>query len=283
LAFQKVLLATDFSPPAIHLLDCLDEFKPLGLEEVVLVHVIDERPQGGAAKALQGYDKELLEKNRAQLDAKGFKVKTITRVGSPTLEILKIAEEEQVSMIVIASHGQSIISGIFLGSTTKDLIRTSTIPILLEKYNDGDQNLDSSICKNIFKKVLLPIDFSVHSEMILELLLVMSIAFEETVLLSVIESAHNDEELLRRFEARECQLEKLKKDLEQQGQKVKTIILEGAASTNIIEVAEQEDITLIIMATRGEGLIKEILLGSTAHAVARRSKRPILLIPSPRA
>ena len=41
--FTKVLFPTDFSAPAIRLLECLGTFRPLGVEEVVLLHVTDVR------------------------------------------------------------------------------------------------------------------------------------------------------------------------------------------------------------------------------------------------
>lgn len=63
------------------------------------------------------------------------------------------------------------------------------------------------------------------------------------------------------------------------GLKVKYRVGQGSASRNIIEFAEQEDVGLIFMGTRGEGMIKNLLLGSTAHAVARRAKRLLLLMP----
>ena len=52
-----------------------------------------------------------------------------------------------------------------------------------------------------------------------------------------------------------------------------------AAGADILAVAEKEDVTLIMLATRGEGMVKEFLLGSTANEVTRQSKRPVLIFP----
>lgn len=139
--------------------------------------------------------------------------------------------------------------------------------MLFEKYKNVDKAIPCLIGQNKFKKVLLPLDFSVHSGKVLGQLIDISNLIEEVVLLSVVEGAYNDEALL--------------KATQELGLKVKTMVFQGSASTNIVEVAEQEEATLIAMATQGEGLIKDLLLGSTSHSVARRSKRPLLLIPSP--
>ncbi len=38
--FKRVMLATDYSPPAEQLFNCLEELKSVGMEEVVLINVI---------------------------------------------------------------------------------------------------------------------------------------------------------------------------------------------------------------------------------------------------
>ncbi|HWQ49105.1 MAG TPA: universal stress protein [Methanosarcina sp.] len=153
--------------------------------------------------------------------------------------------------------------------------------MLFEKYKDVDKAIPCLIGQNKFKKVLLPLDFSVHSGKVLGQLIDISNLIEEVVLLSVVEGAYNDEALLKATQEKEQKLESVKDDLLKLGLKVKTMVCQGSASTNIVEVAEQEEARLIAMATRGESLIKDLLLGSTSHSVARRSKRPLLLIPSP--
>ncbi len=277
--FKKVLLGTDFSRPAMQLLDCLDEFQTLGLEEVVLVHVIDTRAKG-ATKAFRSFEQEILAAQKKRLESLGLKVKVMTPVAIPNLELAKIAEEEHVSMVLISSHGRGIIKNIYLGSTTNDVIRVATVPVLIEKYRDIDTEACSIICLNKFKKVLLPLDFSVHSRQLLNEIRGLADLIEELVLLTVIEGAYDDQELMLAIEDREVLIQAAKNELEQLGLKVKTLIHKGSAAIEIVAVAEQEDTTLVMLAKRGQGLIKELLLGSTAHEVAKRSTRPVLLIPT---
>ena len=47
--FARVLFPTDFSPQADQLAGCLNEMKPLGMEEVVLLNVVELGPQIGFA------------------------------------------------------------------------------------------------------------------------------------------------------------------------------------------------------------------------------------------
>ena len=280
MVIKKVLLATDFSRPAMQLIDCLDEFQTMGLEEVVLVHVIDSRAPRGAAKAFQAFEQEILNSLKANLESTGLKVKIMLPVGIPNFEISKIAREDNVSLILISSHGQGYIKNILLGSTTNDVIRTSTLPVLIEKYHDVDKETCSVMCLKKFDKVLLPLDLSLHSQKLLAEIQGLSALIKEVVLLTVIEGAYDAEELDRTIINRQTLLFEKQKQLEELGVKVKIVIRQGSASPEIISVAEEEDVTLIMLASRGEGLIKELLLGSTAHAVIRGSKRPVLLIPS---
>ena len=47
--FARVLFPTDFSPQADQLAGCLNEMKPLGMEEVVLLNVVELEPDGRSA------------------------------------------------------------------------------------------------------------------------------------------------------------------------------------------------------------------------------------------
>ncbi|HWP96336.1 MAG TPA: universal stress protein [Syntrophomonadaceae bacterium] len=275
---KKVLLASDFSEASLQLIDRISEFKPLGLEEVILVHVVDVGIPMTTVNVFQTYDEEILKKQKESIEVLDLKVTVMVPLGFPASEIVRIAEEEKVSLITIASHGKGIIQRLFLGSTTTDVIRTSTVPVLVEKRSSVDK--DSLVMKkSLFKKVLLPIDFSEYSQRVLDEIKDLPQLVEELILISVIEKAYNDQELQKAMTKNEARLNQIKQDFEGLGFRTRIMIYQGSASTSIIDVAEEEDVSLIVMATRGEGLIKELLLGSTAHAVARRSSKPLLLIP----
>ena len=81
---------------------------------------------------LAGADKEMKEMEK-ELKETGFKVKTLLQRGFPLREILKVEEEEDVSMIVIGSHGKSNLEEIFLGSVSEKVARKCKRPILIVK------------------------------------------------------------------------------------------------------------------------------------------------------
>ncbi|MFW6001264.1 MAG: universal stress protein, partial [Halanaerobium sp.] len=54
----------------------------------------------------------------------------------------------------------------------------------------------------------------------------------------------------------------------------------GDPAKNIIDVAEEKDAGLIIMSTKGQSNLKELLIGSTAEKVAEKSPIAVLLVPT---
>lgn len=67
--------------------------------------------------------------------------------------------------------------------------------------------------------------------------------------------------------------------LETQGIKAETAVLEGSASENIVDYADDKNADLIVMCTRGQGGIQRLLLGSTTDRVIRSGNLPVLAIP----
>ena len=278
---NKVLLATDFSETAEKLINCLDELKNLGIEEVVLTHVINvHRSKVVNVDQFKESNKEKLEKVKKKIEAKGFKVTIKIPVGFPASEINKVARRENVALILVASHGKGFIKKVFLGSTTYDLIRQSGRPVLIEKYEniEGDAQV---ACARKFNKILLPIDFSDCSKVAVDFVKeIEKNNFEEIILLNVIESISSSEDLEKEKTTAEVKLKEIAKNIKKSGSvdNITVRVAEGAASNNIIQVAQEENVGLILMPRTGRGNIKELLLGSTSDRVAKESPIPVLLI-----
>lgn len=111
-----------------------------------MLHVIDEREVEHIAR-IAGMDmnaedlekrkeenaKEGMKEIEAELKKSGLKVKTRLEKGIPFRDILKVEEEEKVSVIVVGSHGKSNIKEMLLGSVSEKVIRKSKKPVLVVK------------------------------------------------------------------------------------------------------------------------------------------------------
>lgn len=276
---KKVVIAVDFSPASNKLLNCVGELVDKGLEEVILVHVIDLRiGEERSIVAVQQEAETKLKETAEELKKMGIKVRINVLGGFAASEIAHVAEKEQASLILIGSIGKSILREIFLGSTTFDLIRMTTTPVLIEKYRKDDEDHLQNVCMSKFNRIVVPIDFSRCSQLVLDEISQMN-GIEEIILLSVAEHGETREEVERILEDYKQQLEKIAQGFRKKGVKVKVKTGVGLPSKIITATAEEEDASLIVMATRGAGLLKSLLLGSTSDAVSRHSKRPVLLVP----
>lgn len=61
--------------------------------------------------------------------------------------------------------------------------------------------------------------------------------------------------------------------------KARGLIQEGPAGRCILEVAEAEAASLIVLGTRGPSSAAEVLLGSTSSEVLRQARCPVLVVP----
>jgi nucleotide-binding universal stress UspA family protein len=60
---------------------------------------------------------------------------------------------------------------------------------------------------------------------------------------------------------------------------VRTAVLEGSPSREIVRYAETEECDLVVMGTHGRGGIDRLLLGSVAESVVRGSSVPVTTVP----
>ena len=49
----------------------------------------------------------------------------------------------------------------------------------------------------------------------------------------------------------------------------------------ILEVAKEKNCDLIVMGTHGRGVLADVVMGSTARRVIRRSPKPVLVVRLP--
>ena len=276
--FNKVLLATDFSPQSSQLLYCLPELQKYGLREVVLLHVVNVQTSGGNAPEMQDYGAGRLQEDKAQLESYGLEVSVHCPIGFPSQEIERIAEDEQVTLILIASHGQGFIKNIFLGSTAAVLLKTSAHSILLEKYQEVKEGTCTKSYKKNFSNVLLPLDFSPVSQLLIQRLKTMGLSLEKLTLLHVVENAVTPDAYLERHARAEEQLNLYVNELRMVYPEVAMAITKGDGAAKILDFAREENCSLIILPKKSQPGLKEKLIGGTAQKIAQQSLCTTLLL-----
>jgi nucleotide-binding universal stress UspA family protein len=282
--FNKILLCTDISPASEVLVQCAGEMKSLGLEEVILAHIIHVTHTPGLEGGLAREARPYVEHQKEVLERQGIKVSIEMPLGIPAPALNDLAEKHEVSAIIIGSHGKGVSASITLGSVSSKLLQITQWPVLLIRtklLKDEEEWLRE--CRNLFAHVLYPTDFSDTAERAFTYLETVVSALKCPVTLMCARAqvaphlAQRLEELRRLDSAR---LERMKIRLKTLGAAQVTIELPvGTAGEEIVERARAEDCSLILMGTRGKGLVREIVLGSVAHHVARHAEQPVLFVP----
>ena len=141
--FETILYPTDFSNVAHKALIYIDQLKSAGTKKVVIAHIIDSRTMDLLVYAPTSYmtiEKDLredaeskIELMKKHLEKSGFSVIVRVEVGIPSNKILQLEEQEEVSLIVLGSHGKSNLKEMFLGSVSESVIRTARKPVLVVK------------------------------------------------------------------------------------------------------------------------------------------------------
>ena len=142
----------------------------------------------------------------------------------------------------------------------------------------------------MFERILFATDFSESNLKILEYLpQFKEIGTEEVVVVRVINlnriagvagGINIDEYIDECRKEAESKLSEIVDRIESFGLKAKPIfpIPAGDPVNEIIKAAKENGARLILMGSRGRGLIKDILLGSVSEGVARRSDIPVMVI-----
>ncbi len=141
--FEKILYPTDFSEVSTKVLGYVKRLRETGTQEVVALHVIDKKSLEfmfyDTQKSLEA-ETELIQ--RAQQDMErivdelnrcGFIARARIETADPFREIVRIEEEEDISLIVIGSHGKSNIEEMLLGSVSEKVVRKAKGPVLVVK------------------------------------------------------------------------------------------------------------------------------------------------------
>jgi nucleotide-binding universal stress UspA family protein len=125
----RVLCPVDFSKYSENAIDLISTMKGVG--EVILLHVVSKgETETEIEEAARTADTQI-RAIRDSLTAKGIKARTIVRRGSPSHEITGIADEEDVSVIWMSSHGKGWFRELLLGSTAYTVAMNAKRPVMI--------------------------------------------------------------------------------------------------------------------------------------------------------
>ena len=133
----RVLCPVDFSRFSDNAIALLSRTKGVG--EVILLHVVSQGETEAEIEDAARKAKGQIEAIRSSLAAQGIGVRTIVRTGNPTAEITGIADEEDVSVIWMSSHGKGWFRELLLGSTAYTVAMNAKRPVIIIRMPDPEE------------------------------------------------------------------------------------------------------------------------------------------------
>lgn len=138
---KKVLVPIDFSDYSKSALRYAVNFAKSFNAEILLIYVVEpiiyppDFSMGQIAMPTINTDwdnraKEELDKLAKNEITNNGNVKTIIKTGKPFAEIIETAKEEDIDLIIIATHGHSGVEYILFGSTAEKVVRKAPCPVL---------------------------------------------------------------------------------------------------------------------------------------------------------
>ena len=142
LAIQRILVPIDFSEHSKNALQYAVSFAKQFQSELILIYVVEPTIYPAdfsfGQVAVPSIEKELRERGKVELDqlvetqiAGALPARAMVRTGKPFLEIIDTATEEEVDLIIIATHGHTGVEHILFGGTAEKVVRKAPCPVLV--------------------------------------------------------------------------------------------------------------------------------------------------------
>jgi len=146
---KRILVPTDFSESARHALSYGISFAQEYKAELLLLHVVETMsvgyasdlfpvPMGEVFEEISRYARGELGKLAAEARGKQIQVREIVIQGKPSADIVRVAREEAVDMIVLGTHGKGMLDQALFGSTTERVVRKAPCPVLTCRLSEHE-------------------------------------------------------------------------------------------------------------------------------------------------
>lgn len=145
--YDRILVPTDGTTAAASAIDEAVELAALSGATVVGLYVVDTRdyntlPESkwlGVQEELDAAGERALSAVEDRATSAGVHARTELRRGVPHQEILDCADEEDVDVIVMATHGRRGVRRFLLGSVTENVLRQATVPVFVVRAEEMEE------------------------------------------------------------------------------------------------------------------------------------------------
>lgn len=282
--YDQILLATDGS-------ECSERAAAAAIAvasrfdaHLHAIYVLDAReiPAGIEADVTeldQGIGRSALDDVEAQAATAGVSVNTALVESHEAIHesILEEAEERNIDLLVIGSHGRTGIGRILLGSVAERTIRHATMPVLTIRAEPLAGEVD---------RILVPTDGSAGAIAAADHAVDLARATDAAIhIIHVVDLTRMGGDITAgpvyaEFEdiGREAVDDLIDRAKSAGVRSVQGNVLAGRPGRAIVDYAEDRDIDLIVLGTHGRSGLDRILLGSVAEKVVRIAEEPVMTV-----
>lgn len=140
--FKTILCGTDFTEDSYRALAYALRFAKLADCALIVVHSVDV-PSGDVYTSgewprtfdeARARAKEMLAEIHAKQLAGYAKAELVVEIGPPAEQLLELARDRKVDVLVTATHGRSGLAELIMGSTAEKLIRHAPCPVFVVRH-----------------------------------------------------------------------------------------------------------------------------------------------------
>ena len=280
--YQTIVVPIDGTPLAEAALPLAKDVARRAHARVHLVFSHQSVPilAAGAEMAAPADDVDALvrEREHAYLDAtthrmarQGFPdVEALRTDGPPGRAVCDEIRRIRGDLVVMASHGRGALGRLWRGSVADDLVHRCGVPVLL---------LGPGIARSrlaVGGRILVAVDLTLDSERSLVPAADLARLFRAHITLLHVSG-------LTRYSpgsaSPQARMDRLADRVRELGCSTSSLVVtDVTASAGILHELEDECYSVVVVNPHRSGLVRELFLGSTAHAVIRAAAVPVLVV-----
>jgi nucleotide-binding universal stress UspA family protein len=210
----------------------------------------------------------------------GTQAEFVVETGPVSQCILSFSETQAIDLIVMGTHGRQGMDHLTMGSVTEKVLRKARCPVLAVRRPAHDFVSPEKEEEPVrLQKILFCTDFSQQSERALSYAISLGMEYNaELTLLHVLENVPKSDDLEKETERIRQQLWKPVPPDARNWSTIKSVVRIGKPYQEIIQLALEAHIDLVIMGVRGRSALDLALFGSTTHRVLQLGPCPVLAV-----
>jgi nucleotide-binding universal stress UspA family protein len=284
--YDRILFPTDGSDGAAAVLDHVLDVAATHDATLYVLYVADTthdsaiRIGGTVVDALEREGERVVEETAERAEKRGVSTVTDVLQGGVSGTITAYAEEHDVDIVAMPTHGRTGIERVLLGSVTERVLRSATVPVLVFPP-------DAELTRYPYQSVLVPTDGSECASAALDHVAGI-VRGEETMLhvLSVVDVASLGMDVRSQLQVETLE-EHAQQVVDDAREAVETASTVGAVKHGhpiheaILSHVDEHDVDLVVMGTHGRSGVNRYLLGSVTEKIVRTAPVPVLAVPAP--